>query len=533
MAFRDFCGILLLMKEKELNDLREENERLRKNLIEKDLKISDLLESNRLLSETISLFKLRQFGRKAETIDPNQLFLFNEAEMAAEKAEVTDEEDEASPIQVPAHTRKRGKRAPLPKSLPRERIEHDLPDAEKKCSHHGCDLKKIGEEISEKLDIVPAKVVVKQHVRFKYACPCCEGNIKTAPLPPMILPKSNASEGLLAHLIVGKFEDHLPLYRQEKILNRIGMELDAGTASRWMIAVAKTLSPLGNLMREDILASNYVQCDETPVQVLKEKDRPAQSKSYMWVLNRVPTPEARSIIYYQYEPSRAGSVVVNLLGDFKGVLQTDGYKGYNIVSKENSDIIHIACWAHVRRKFYESFMAIPEKQRKKSRSVAGQGYELIQKLYAIEKECEEMKEDDIRAIRLLKTVPLLEEIRQWADKEIPGIPPKSLTGKALAYMDALWPKLTIFSRTGNLLPDNNLVENAIRPFALGKKNWLFSCTPRGADASALFYSLIETAKASGHNPFFYIRHLLREIPKARELADFEKLLPYNLKPIVE
>jgi transposase len=522
------------MKEKELHDHREEIENLKKILIEKDLRIADLLESNRLLSETISLFKLRQFGRKAEKIDPNQLVLFNEAEVTATQAEATDEpEDEGTPILVPAHTRRRGKRAPLPKILPRERIEHDLTSEEKKCSHHGCDLVKIGEDISEKLDIIPAKVIVKQHVRFKYACPHCEGNIKTAPLPPMILPKSNASEGLLAHLIVGKFEDHLPLYRQEKILNRIGMELDAGTTSRWMIDVAKTLSPLGNLMRDDILASAYVQCDETPVQVLKEKDRSAQSKSYMWVLNRVATSEARAIIYYQYEPSRAGSVVVNLLGDFKGVLQTDGYKGYNIVSRENSGVVHIACWAHVRRKFYEAFMAIPEKQRKKSRSVAGQGYELIRKLYAIEKECDGKKEDDTRAIRLLKTVPLLEEIRQWADKEIPGIPPKSLTGKALAYMDALWPKLTVFAQTGHLLPDNNLVENAIRPFALGKKNWLFACSPRGADASAMFYSLIETAKASGHNSFFYIRHLLREIPKAHELADFEKLLPYNLQPIVE
>ncbi len=485
--------------------------------------VSFLRERVLLLEETVKLFNIKGFCPKSEKISEDQLYLFNEAEVKSDKEpEFVSEET----IVIPAHERVRGKRKPLSPVFPRVDILIDLKDEEKFCPITKRPFEKIGEEISEQLDVVPAVVKVLRYVRPKYKTP--DGKILIAEMPPLAIPKSNAGPGLLAHLITGKYVDHLPLYRQEAILNRMGMELERATTSRWMIQVANLFKPIYNLLHEDLLNSHYLHCDETPVQVLKEVGRKAKDKSYMWVLALGGLSKNR-IIFYRYEPSRSGAIAKELLGDFTGVIQTDGYKAYNCFNK-NEEVKHIVCLAHVRRKFDEALKGVNPKKWKET--VAFEGFDLIRQIYKIQsEECDGKSAEEVLKIKQVKMKPIVENLRNYIDKSLPLVPPKSLTGKALNYTNSLWNKIVPIFEDGNLSLDNNRVENAIRPFAVGKKNWLFSCTPQGADASAIFYSLIETAKACGHEPFFYIRHLVVEAPKAKNAEDFVKLLPYNLEPI--
>jgi transposase len=493
---------------------------------------SSLLERNRLLENTILLFKMKTFGKKSEKISTDQLYLFNEAEkyFEPENQEENDNDTETKPSNSRPNKKPRGKRCPLPESFERIVVIHDIKEDERKCPIHNEGLVKIGEEISEQLEVIPAQVKVIRHVRYKYASPCCEkteSSIITASMPNQIIPKSNAGPGLLAHLIVGKFEDHLPLFRQENIINRLGLELSRGTTSRWMIKVADQLRPLYNLLKDDLLSHDYLHCDETTVQVLKEPDRKPENKSYMWVITKGAAPDGKQIVWHYYEQSRSGQVVLDLLDDFTGYLQTDGYKGYNIVNKFKKEITHLACWAHVRRYFHEALLSIPEKKRRPDH-VASIGLGFIRKLYKIESEIEQSSSFDRSIARLTKTKVVMDEMKKWMDKEITLVLPSSPSGKALEYTMNLWPKLIIPCTNEKLCLDNNSIENKIRPFVIGRKNWLFCDTQKGADASSILFTLIETCKANKLLPYDYIRNLMVEIPLCSSQKDFEKLLPYNI-----
>ena len=342
---------------------------------EQALKIAALQEELRLLLH-------KRFGASSEKADPAQLQLFNEAEMTA--ASAPEAAEAAGEITVPEHTREKRGRKPLPSLLPRVRIEHDIADGEKICPC-GCTLSRIGEETSEQLDIEPAKIQVLQHVRFKYACRSCEGSshdgpaVTIAPVPAQPIPKSNASPGLLAHIVTSKFVDGLPLYRQETMFARIGVDLGRGTMANWMIRAGELVVPLINLMHETQLGYDVLQMDETTVQVLKEEDRAAEAKSRMWV--RRGGPPKAPIILFDYDPSRAGAVALRLLEDYKGFLQTDGYSAYEKVGA-HLGLVHVACLAHARRKFDEALKA----QSKTGRGgLAAAGLALIQKIYRVEK----------------------------------------------------------------------------------------------------------------------------------------------------
>ncbi len=470
------------------------------------------------LYEQIRLLRHQRFGPSSEKADPGQQDLFNEAEAAVEESAF-----EVEPAKAVSKPRKKPGRKPLPATLPRVEVVHDLPEAEKVCALDGTPLKAIGDEVSEQLDIVPARVQVIRHIRRKYACPGCQQTVKTAGLPPQPIPKSVASPGLLAQIAVSKYQDGLPLYRQEAILNRIGVDLPRATLAHWMIRMGDAIQPLINLLRERLLSYDLIQIDETTVQVLKEPGKPATSKSYIWVQKGGP-PDL-PVILFDYDPSRSQQVPLRLLEGFQGYVQTDGYEGYAAVCAM-PDIIQVGCFAHARRKFDEAVKAQGKGEKAKA-GKATKGLVYIQKLYRIETLIKHEPPEIRLQVREQEAKPLLAKIRAWLDQSLPTTPPSSAVGKALQYLHNLWDKLIRYCDDGRLNIDNNPIERAIRPFVTGRKNWLFSDTVKGAKASANLYSLIETAKANGLEPYHYLHHIFKEIPAAQSLEDFEALLPGN------
>lgn len=476
------------------------------------------------LQEQLNLALARRYAASSEKVSPDQLWIFDEAELDAGHAEADEEiitEDDT--ITVPEHARKKRGRKALPKTLPRVQVIHELPDDQLICDHDGQVLQPIGEETSEQLDIIPAKIQVIEHVRIKYACSCGQC-IKTAPLPSQPIPKSNASPGLLAHITVSKYQDALPLYRQEKILQRIGVDLPRATLANWMIKSGQLIQPLINLLQDRLLGYDIVQMDETPVQVLNEPGKSAQSKSYMWV-RRGGSPQ-QPVLLYDYDPGRSGKVPVRLLPDFTGYIQTDGYEGYNAVVTTNQ-LTHAGCMAHARRKFDEAIRA-QGKTKKKKAGLAHRGLSLINKLYRVEKQARKYDTDERYVHRQQYAQPVLDELRSWLDESRHKVPPTSATGKALAYLDHEWPKLIIYLQDGRLEIDNNKTENAIRPFVIGRKNWLFSASVKGVKSSANLYSLIETAKANGLEPYAYLRQVFTQLPRAESIEEIEALLPWQV-----
>ena len=478
------------------------------------------------LQQQLNLLLAKRFGPSSEKVPADQLRLFNEAEAEAEHCEAHVCERDESAITVAAHTRGKRGRKPLPAELPRVDIVHDLPEEKKVCAHDGHRLVEIGAETSEQLDIVPAQVRVLRHIRKKYACPCCEQGVTTAPLPAQPIPKSIASPGLLAHIAVAKYQDALPLYRQEQILKRIGVELPRASLAGWMIKAGQLIQPLINLMHERLLDYDIVHMDETTVQVLKEPGKAAQSTSYIWVQRGGP-PE-HPLILYDYDPSRSQAVPKRLLEGYRGYLQTDGYEGYNGVCREQ-EIVPIGCWAHARRKFDEALKAQGTKGKPKA-GRALMGLNFIQRLYRIEKAVQDGSAEQRYEARQQQARPVLDALRDWLEKSLPGVPPSTATGKALGYLHTQWDKLIGYLDDGRLPIDNNRTENAIRPFVLGRKNWLFSDTVHGAKASANLYSLVETAKANGLEPYRYLRQVFKQLPRAQTVAEIEALLPGNVDP---
>lgn len=479
----------------------------------------------KLLQEQITLLTAKRFGPSSEKCPPDQLRIFNEVEALTS----IEADSAATVIEVPAHQRRRGGRKPLPTQLPRIEVIHDLDAQEKFCAHDGEALVEIGEECSEQLDIIPAQVRVIRHVRKKYACPQCSEGVKTASLPPQPIPKSLASPGLAAHITVSKYQDALPLYRQEKIFKRIGAEISRATLALWMIQLGRLIQPVINLLRDHMLVYDVLHMDETTVQVLKEPGKSAQSKSYLWVQRG--GPPGQPTILFDYDPSRSHRIPLRLLEGYQGYLQVDGYEGYNAVGSQ-PNITLVGCMAHARRKFDEALKAQGKAhQHEPSKaSNAQQGLQYIQALYRIERELKTTTPEERYRVRQEKAKPLLETMRTWLDAVLPTVPPESLTGKALNYLHNQWPKLIRYLEDGRLAIDNNTIENAIRPFVIGRNNWLFCDTVHGAKSSANLYGLIETAKASGHEPYYYLRHLFTQLPKATSLAEIEALLPFNLKP---
>lgn len=469
------------------------------------------------LHEQIALARRRMFGPSSESAVQGRLF--DEAEVLA--ATSTGAQDIA-PLPAPAcapQKKARGKRSPLPPALERIEIIHDVPEPERICAC-GTPMVVINRVISEQLDIVPMQVRVLQHIRLVYGCQNSEHAPVTAALPPQPLPKSNASPGLLAMLLTTKYVDGLPLARFEKVLARHDVAVPRQTLARWVIGASGALQPLHNLMRDCLFDAPFIHMDETVVQVLKEKGKSPTSQSYMWV--QTGGPPGKPVVIYDYDPSRSGEVPARLLAGYQGYLMTDGYEGYNKFAKTEG-VEHLVCWAHVRRKFVDAVKVQP----KGAHGHAGQAVAMIGKLYAIEREHKDSMIEVRYAARQEKSIPVLNELHDWMEKLLPMVPPKSALGGALSYMSNYWSKLIRYPERGDLPIDNNRCENAIRPFVVGRKAWLFSDTPAGAGASAIIYSLVETAKANGIEPYTWLRHVLEHLPAARTADEMDKLLPWN------
>jgi len=482
------------------------------------------------LREYIRLMRSQRFGASSERTHRDQLGLFNEAEQVAD-ASAPDESEESS-VEVPAHTRAKGGRRPLPAWMERVEIVHDLSDEEKVCAADGIALVEIGRETSEQIEFIPATARVLVHVRPKYACPGCKVGVQIAPMPPQPIPKSVASPSLLAFIAVSKYADALPLYRQAGILERIGVDLSRATLAHWMIRMGELVQPLINVMREQLLAHDFVQCDESRFQVLKEPGKAPESQSYVWVQRGMPNDHP--LVLYEYDPSRSAEVPKRLFEGFQGILQTDGYEGYGALGREPG-IVHAGCWAHARRRFVDALKGVGKNRKKGAKrstkqSQAEAGLRFIQKLYEIERSVKDATTEERLRVRQERSLPVVASLRSWLDGALEAVVPRSLTGEALGYLDGQWPKLVRVFETGHVPLDTNAVENAIRPFAIGRKNWMFADTVRGAEASANLYSLIETAKANALEPWAYLHRVFAELPKAETIDHVEALLPNRVKP---
>jgi transposase len=488
-----------------------------------------------LLKEQLNRFKRQLFDAKSEVSAAHQKDLFfNEAELEGARAQPAAAETEDEKIAVPAHQRAKRGRKPLDPALPREVRRHELPEGERVCPHDGAALREIGVEFSEQLDIVPQQVRVIRHERVKYACPCCDGGLRLASKPAQVIAKGLLSEAALAWVVTSKYLDGLPLYRQAALLGRFGgTQLSRNTLAASIVRVGQATQPVVNLLRDALLDSFIVHGDETEVQVLKEPGRRAQAKSYMWVqMTEASGTEATGppIRLFGYSPSRSTHSARTLYEGMRpgGVLMSDGYEPYAAIAAQHR-LVHLGCWAHCRRYFHEALQALP-KDKRGPEQLPVRFIELIARLYKVEAEARRDKLDAqaLQQQRKLHSAPVLEQIEAVALQHLHGVLPGSLLGKALHYLTAQWPKLVRYVDDGRFPIDNNPCENAIRPFCVGRRNWLFADTVAGANASANLYSLLQTCLVNGIDGYRYLKALLTALPAARTVDDFEALLPWRL-----
>jgi transposase len=482
-------------------------------LEQKDHIIREQQQLLKLLEEKLRLSRLQRFGASSEKLSL-QCDFFDEAEL-----EVALSDLEAQLPEDPSPKKLRKKRKGFSDQLPRIRVELVLMDEEKAGA-----TKTFFTKVKEELDIVPARARVLEYWQEKAVFEQGgEQRIVAAHRPAHPLGKCIASVQLLAYILVSKYADALPLYRLEKILQRYGGDITRTTLANWIIRLDDVFKPLINLMREHQLTGDYLQADETRLQVLKEDGRPATSDKWMWLIRGGPPDQP--VVLFEYDVSRSEEVPLRLLDGFEGVLQVDGYAGYNRVCRENP-ITRIGCWDHARRKFVEASKASPAIKKGSKADVA---IGKIRKLYLIEDRIKDLESEQKKAQRQTLSRAVLEDLKAWLETNTHRVPKDSLTWIAINYTLNQWDLLIAYCEDGRLNISNALAENAIRPFAVGRRNWLFSDTPRGARASATCYSLIETAKANGLEPSAYLHHVLQHIAAADTLEKIEALLPWNMK----
>lgn len=507
---------LLAQKEEDFNQIIEQQARTirqRDNLI-------------RLLEEQLRLASIQRFAATSEKLAV-QIDLFDEAELAAaidELADQVDPDTEDDSKKPQAKKRQRG----FSDKLERIRIELPLSEDEKTGAQRTFFTK-----VKEELQFIPAKMNVLEYWQEKAVfveanqTPVTE-TIIAAPRPIHPLGKCHASVSLLTHILISKYADGLPLYRLESIFKRYQGDVSRSNMAHWIIRLEAVFKPLLNLMREAQNSSDYLQADETRIQVLKEDGRTAQSKSWMWVIRGGP-PDNPAVLF-TYNPSRGGEVPEHLLADFNGILQCDGYSAYAPICKQNG-LVRIGCWDHVRRKFVEAVKAADTGQvsgKKAKPTKAGIALSKIGKLYRIERKIADWADEKKYEARQQLSLPVLNELKIWLDKNAHKTMKGGSTRKAMDYALNQWDTLMGYCEHGYLNISNVLAENAIRPFVVGRKAWLFADTPAGATASASCYSLVETAKANGLEPYAYIRYVLEHIGAADTLEKWEALLPWNV-----
>jgi len=497
-----------------------------------------------LLEEQHRISVNRLFGRSSEQTPAGQeAFVFNEAETVAMPVA---EEPTAEEVVVERHTRKSGQRREQVAHLETRDIEYPATEAQQKCPCCKEPMHFVDWQVRQEVEYIPAKAVLVNHKQPVYACRDCQESGESAPIhtvktmPEPAFPKSLASPSLVSHIVTQKFVMGSPLYRQEQNMEGLGVLFSRQTMANWTIRAASIMKPLYDRLHEILLTRDIVHADETSVQVLKEPDRAATTDSTMWLYRT--GRDGPPVILFEYQTTRAGKHAKAFLDGFGTLerakfLQADGYDGYNSVphstlidGKETPDIIQVGCWAHARRKFHDASTAVkPADRRTAKRIAADEGLALCNHLFELEKQFRDMTSDQRHAARQQKSAPKLDEIKAWLDKSAIEVLPKTATGLAIAYCLGQWTKLTAFLLDGRLEIDNNRAERSIKPFVIGRKNWLFTNTPNCANASATLYSIVETAKENGLIPFEYLKYLLERLPNidTNDRTAVDTLLPYS------
>jgi transposase len=487
---------------------------------------AELAEKIKWYEEQFRLSKQRQFGASSEktTADQLELPLFNEVEISA------DPKVEEPTVETVMYQRQKtkGERDLKLEKLPKEMIHYSLPAEQQVCSCCQGALHEMTTEVRRELKVIPAEVKVVEHVQSVYACRRCEREgtetpIVKANMPKSVFPKSLASPSSMAYIMNQKYVEGLPLYRQEQQFARLGVSLSRQTIANWVLHGATTwLQPIYNRMYHRLMVQDLLHADETTLQVLREPGRSATATSYLWLYRS--GQGTSPIALFDYQQTRASKHPKAFLSPFKGYLHVDGYAGYNGLP----NVKLVGCWAHARRKFDEALKALPEQERTKE-VLAKQGLQFCNQLFAIEKEIKPLSFEERYQVRLKKSRPILDAFSVWLRQQTPKVLPKSALGKAIKYCRNQWEKLEAFLEDGRLEIDNNRSERSMKPFVIGRKNWLFANTPKGAKASAVTYSIVETAKENGLNPYQYLMFLFEELPSI-DLTDekaIDRLLPWS------
>jgi len=467
-----------------------------------------LLRERDYLKEQLAMYKRMQFGQKRERFegDPAQMSL------PFDTAPVQVEQQQEEVKQKIEYVRKRPNhkgRAKLPGHLPVEEIEiHPEGDLS--------DMVCIGKEVTEELECEPAKFYIKRYIRYKYATKQGEG-VKIGELPERVIDKGIPGAGLLAMILTGKYQDHLPLYRQKQIFARENIRIPSSTIEGWTKEALIKLHPLYEQLVFDTKAKGYLQVDETVIKVLDSDKKGATHQGYYWVYHA----PLDGIVLFDYQPTRGQVAARKLLDTFKGYLQTDGYAVYDKYGRRK-DITHLACWAHARREF--------ERALDNDKARAEKALLMIQRLYAVERRAREGKlaADQIKELRLTESLPVINELGKWISREIKSTLPKSQIGKAMAYAYARWDALSAYLYDGNLLIDNNQIENALRPCCLGRKNYLFAGSHQAAQRAAMIYSFFAICKKHEVNPFQWLKYTLENIMTINH-RNLKDLYPQNYK----
>ena len=523
LAFsRILCYNLRMEKIKELPEKSEEMvtisraeyEALQAKLSAKEEELVAALLKNQWLLEQLRLNRKKQYGSSSEQMDQ---LVFEQFGRVFNEAEAWSTSVEKRETRVKAHTRKPRSGSieeVVPEGTPVEVVEHRLEDHS--CPECGSEMVEIGKEVRRSLKMEPARFWIREDVYYTYACKVCEretGNsvIVNTPREPAVLPGSFASPEAIAHLMVQKFVMYSPLYRQEQEWGRQGLKLSRQVMSNWLLRAAENwLVPIYQELHRELLKQEVLHGDETTLQVLKEPGKSAVSKSYMW-LYRTGGDAEHPVVLYDYRPDRKAGNAEEFLEGFSGYLHADGYQGYH---KLPENIRVVGCWAHARRKFDEAVKSLPQKEQAGCAALEGQAF--CGKLFSIEKDIQDLPFEEKHKQRQDRAKPVLDALFSWAEEKRRVTPPKSALGKALHYLLEQRPYLIRYLEDGRLEISNNRAERSIKPFVMGRKNWLFANTPAGARASAVIYSLIETAKETGLDPYKYLLWVLREAPRLFE-----------------
>jgi transposase len=492
------------------DELRDVVQSLFKTLTFKQATIDKLTHENAYL-------KRLKFAAQSERFSAEQRSLLEET-LDEDLQAVNDEIAQLKPTDAPApRVKEQPKRQPLPANLARVEIHHEPDSTTCAC---GCQMKRIGEDVSEKLDYQPGVFSVERHVRGKWACVKCQTLIQ-APVDAHIIDKGIPTTGLLAQVLVAKFADHLPLYRQEAIFGRAGLAIARSTLGAWVGSCGVQLQPLVDALKAEILQHNVVHADETPVQMLKPGTGKTH-RSYLWAYAAGAFEDTRAVVY-DFCESRAGENAKVFLGDWRGSLVCDDFSGYKQLMAQG--VTEVGCLAHARRKFFDLHAS-------NKSQIAHSALEQIARVYDIEREVKELLPDERRRIRQEKSKPLLDALHQWMILNRQKITDGSATAKALDYSLRRWSALTRFLSDGQLPVDNNHIENQIRPIAIGRNNWLFAGSLRAGKRGAAVMSLIQSARLNGHDPFAYLKDVLTRLPTQRA-SQIHELLPHRWQPQIQ